>query len=588
MAGIVSAAAGQTSARSESRWGIRHLGTLLGLAWTLRLRGYTRNWKAALGLAFTLLFFILPVSAGAALLTSLGYVALPRPVATQLLFGALLVLYIAWAALPLLQYTVNEGLDVTKLQIYPITRTEQMLTLVLSTLFDLSGLVILGVFAGVVVGWHATPLALLVTLAALVFAYVHTVTLSQLLLAALMGMLRSRRYRDLSIILFVLASTACSFAGQILPRVIDFANPRALPSVQLDSYIWWTPPGMAAEAITQANAGNYLMAGTWLVALLALVPILLVVWARVLDHGITTAETAGAGGGRRSRRRATTTVAGSGAGAAARPVIGAAAQASERRGLISGAALAITGKDLRYFWRDPQMKAALFSSLLVLVFLFVPYFSAGSRNSNGPVGSPFSPEQVFFAPLPALFIALNFSMNAFGYERAGAQTLFLLPVRPLDIFWGKNLAVGLIAGIAGVVATLGIAALTGGWENVPIALAIGLAGVLVVIGCGNVVSVLLPFRVRQMRMGQARFSSDNGCLRGLLSVVTMFVVLVLLLPVAAAIAVPLFAGQQEWLAPALAGSVLYGLLLYQLATRLIAPQVHQRAPDILAVVAREM
>ncbi len=256
---MISAAPTQTPARPESRWGIRHLGTLLGLAWMLRVRGYTRNWKAALGFAFTLLFFILPVAAGAALLTGLGYVALPRPVATQLLFGALLVLYIAWAALPLLQYTVNEGLDVTKLQIYPVTRTEQMLTLVLSTLFDLSGLVILGVFAGVVIGWHATPLALAVTLVALVFAYVHTVTLSQLLLAALMGMLRSRRYRDLSIILFVLVSTTCSFAAQIVPRVIDFANPSALPSVQLDSYIWWTPPGMAAEAITQANAGNYVI-----------------------------------------------------------------------------------------------------------------------------------------------------------------------------------------------------------------------------------------------------------------------------------------------------------------------------------------
>ncbi len=63
---------------------------------------------------------------------------------------------------------------------------------------------------------------------------------------------------------------------------------------------------------------------------------------------------------------------------------------------------------------------------------------------------------------------------------------------------------------------------------------------------------------------------------------------VLLLPVAAAVAVPLIAGQREWLAPTLAGSILYGLLLYQLATRLIAPQVHQRAPEILAVVAREV
>ncbi|HEX6819660.1 MAG TPA: hypothetical protein VF120_14885 [Ktedonobacterales bacterium] len=588
MAGIINPTLPHPAGGGTTRRGsIRHLGTLLGLAWTLRLRGYTRNWRAAIGLAFTLLFFLLPVGAGAALLTGLGYVALPRPAATQLLFGALLVLYIAWAALPLLQYSVNEGLDVTKLQIYPVTRTEQMLTLVLATLFDLTGLVILGVFAGVVIGWHATPLSLAVTLVALVFAYVHTVTLSQLLLAALMGMLRSRRYRDLSIIIFVVMTSACSLSAQILPRVLNFSNPGAVTSLRLDNYVWWTPPGMAAQAITQADAGNYAIAGAWLAALIALVPVLLYIWARVLDRGITTAEMAGAGGSRRTRRRASPTPAPASA-STARPGAIPATQTHARRGLLSGAALAITGKDLHYFWRDPQMKAAVFSSLLVLVYLFIPFFFNSPDRANGFASNPFSPIQVLFAPLPALFITLSFSMNAFGYERAGAQTLFLLPVRPLDIFWGKNLAVATLAGVVGVGATIGIAALTGGWGYVPIALGVGLAGILVVLGCGNVISVLLPFRVRQMRMGQARFSSDNGCLRGLLSFVTMLLVMALLLPVVAAVAIPLFVGEPAWVVPALAGGILYGLLLYQLATRLIAPQVHRRAPDILAVVARDV
>jgi len=584
VAGIVSNPV--TFPPAEARVGpgarVGHIRTLLWLAWKLRLRGYTRSWQQALGLAVMLFLVILPAGAGLGALTAVGYVYLEHPAATQLLFAVLLVLYVAWAALPLLQYTVNEGLDVTKLQMYPVTRTEQMVTLVLSTLFDVTGLILVGAFVGVLIGWHATVAAIAFTVVALGLAYVHIVTLSQLLLAALMGMLRSRRYRDLSIIFFVLVSTACAFIGQLSGPVFRSADFSALASKQVDRYVWWTPPGMAAEAISQADTGNYVVAAGWLVALAGLVPLLMALWVLVLDRGITTAETAGAGGRRSSRR--TTRANGTAVTARGAPV---ASPAAEGRSLLPGPALAIAGKDLRYFWRDPQMKASVLSSLLILVFIFLPYFTQSADRYNGEF-SPFTPIQVFFAPLPALFIALNFSLNAFGYERAGAQTLFLLPVRPLHVFWGKNLAVGTLAGSAALVATLGVAALTGGWGYVPIALALALAAILVVMGCGNVVSVLLPFRVRQMRMGQGSFSSDNGCLRTILSFVTLLVVLTALSPVILGTAIPLMIGQPEWLGIALPAAVLYGALLHQLATRLIAPQMHQRAPEILAVVARDV
>jgi len=194
---------------------------------------------------------------------------------------------------------------------------------------------------------------------------------------------------------------------------------------------------------------------------------------------------------------------------------------------------------------------------------------------------------VFLAPLPALLITLSFSLNAFGYERAGAQTLFLFPVRPLHIFWGKNLAVGAIAGTAGLLATLGVAWLADGWGNVPIAIAAGLAAMLVLMGVGNVTSVLLPFRTRQMRMGENRISSDNGFLRALLQLLALGVAAALLTPVIAAIAVPLLLDQPIWLFLALPAAVAYGALVHQAATRLIAPQFHRRAPEILAVIARE-
>jgi hypothetical protein len=572
--------------------------TLLWLRWKLTLRGYTRNWKQVVGLVFQLIF-LLPVAAGLGLATALGYVYLEHRDAVQLLFAVLAGLWLLWAVLPLLQYTLNEGLDVTKLATYPLTRGEQMVSLVLATLMDFGTIFILALFIAIVVGWHASPLAVVVTILALALAYIHIVGFSQLILAALMGLLASRRYRDLAIIFFALIGVSCSLINQLIAPLWRNLDLGSLQGLQLERYLQWTPPGMAASAIVLADQENYLGAVLWLVVLAVLVPVLLVIWARVLEHGITTAEASAESGGRRGRRRARTSAPSSQgtepAGVAAvatatgqatpTPLDRGVSLAQRRRWLLSGPALAITGKDFRYFWRDPQIKAALLSSLFVLAAVIVPQLAGtGGRRST----EFFVNFSVLFAPLPALIIVLNLSLNAFGLEREGVQTLFLFPVRSLDVFWGKNLAVGTLALAVEVVLTLGLAALTGGWGYVPAALVGGFAATLVMMGCGNVTSVLVPLRVRQMRMGRGSFSSsEGGCLRSIISSGAFFATMALLLPVFAAVLAPLIADQPSWLAISLPLSALYGIALHQIATRLIAPQLHQRAPQILAATVPE-
>src|SRR5262249_8487473 len=233
----------------------------------------------------------------------------------------------------------------------------------------------------------------------------------------------------------------------------------------------------------------------------------------------------------------------------------------------------------------PQIKASLLSSLFILAAIIVPQLTGASGSRGSAFFGNFG---VLFAPLPALIIVLNLSLNAFGLEREGVQTLFLFPVRPLDVFWGKNLAVATVAISAEVVLTLGLAAFTGGWAYVPSALVGGFAATLVMMACGNVTSVLLPLRIRRMRAGSGSFSSsEGGCLRSIISTGAFFVTIVLLLPVVAAVLVPLIADQSSWLAISLPLSALYGIALHQAATRLIAPQLHRRAPQILAATVPE-
>ncbi len=610
MAGVADEAAAEISAQSpmdvarpaRSDFTIRpsHVRTLLWLRWKLTLRGYTRSVRRIISLVL-LMLIMLPFVGFLAFGTTKGYDALPRAAAAQLLFGVVGLLYLIWAALPLLQYTLNEGLDVTKLQTFPLTRGEQMVSLVLSTLMDISTLFLVALYAAVIAGWHATPLATAVTLVALAVAYVHTVGLSQLVLAALMGLLRSRRFRDVSVIVFALMGSACSLASQVISRALSYRDPSELASIHIDRYLQWTPPGMAIRAVVLADQGEYVQALPWLVGALALVPVLLTVWARVLEHGITTAETSGSGSRGRARRRGRLAVASAAgpsvpsqtsaqlsiAGTPSRAIPAVPVQTAEERRWrpLSGAALAIARKDALYLWRDPQLKAVLLSTLLAGAFILVPQLYTGRRAASS-VG--LGENGVLLAAVPTLFFVLSFSLNALGMERQGLQTLFLYPIRPLDVFWGKNLVMGGIAMALQLVFAVVLAVTNGGWINVPVALGIGLAAVLVEMGCGNVTSVLVPFRMRQMRMGDTgSMSSESGFLRGIVSLITMMVTALLLTPVAAAVVIPLVIGHRVLLFATIPAAVLYAAVFHQITTRLIAPRMLTRAPEILAATTRE-
>lgn len=595
MAGVAAAPTTETSrAAARPSYAIRpsHVRTLLWLRLKLTLRGYSRSWQRIVGLVF-LLIFALPLVGGLAVGTAFAYIGLPRSQGIQILFAVVGGLYLLWAALPLLQYSLNEGLDVTKLQIYPLTRGEQMASLVLSTLFDVSTIFLLLLLAAVFVGWHATLVAGIVTVVALAAIYVHVVSLSQLMLAALMGLLRTRRFRDITVIVFALLGSVCSFGSQILSRVLDSFEPTlggpgapGMLSLHLDRYLQWTPPGMAAQAIVLADRGEYLTAVPWLAGSLVLIPAVLAVWAWVLDRGITSAESGGGGKRVRVRRGRGATVAVAETRGAA-PASVSVPSTSRRRPLLPGAVTAIAAKDARYLWRDPQLKAALISVLFATVIVLFP--NIYDPSGRGAAGSFLQgPLTVLFAPLPALLVVLVFAQNALGIERQGLQSLLLLPVRPLDVLLGKNLFAGLFAFGFAVVLTLIRAAMTGGWLYVPVALAAGAAAVLVMLGCGNVTSVLAPMRWRTMRMGDtSSYSSENGCLRSIISMASMAVSGLLLLPVAVAVGLPLIAQHPEWLALTMPLAVIYGVMLHQLATRAIAPVLLRRAPEILAATVRE-
>src|ERR1700730_14027213 len=188
---------------------------LFWLRWKLFQRGFTRD-KTRIITTIIIVVFGLPFYSGIAAGTFLAYRYLPVPANAEVLFLVLTGVYLVWMVLPLLEFTVNEGLDVSKLMLFPLTRPELMVSLLSSTLLDIPMFGLILVFIAVIAGWAVSiPVTLLTIVAVLIF-YTQVVGMSQLVLAVLMRTLQSRRFRDLSIILIALFSSSCYLMQQFV------------------------------------------------------------------------------------------------------------------------------------------------------------------------------------------------------------------------------------------------------------------------------------------------------------------------------------------------------------------------------------
>lgn len=547
---------------------------LFWLRWKMLTRGFTRNPASIIGSIF-LLLFVLAIAGFGAVGSFFAYRLLVAPANAEVLYLVLTGILLMWILLPLLEFTGNEGLDVSKLTLFPLTRMELMASLVFSTLLDIPTIGLVLLLAAVVAGWAVSvPVAILAFVTMLVF-YVQVVGVSQLVLALFMRVLQGRRLRDLSIIIIAVFTSSCYLIQQFVlggTRILHIYD--NLKSASFSPYLQWLPSGYAARSITQAVQGNW---GASLVSLGLLVVtsvLALYLWQLVLERSLSTPEVGGSARTRNRRRQQAVTVA-----ASVQP-----AGASIWGRIISPQITAIARKDLIYFWRDPQLKALMFQSLVyVIVFLVGPLLNPNSDRLGG------SGYVLLITPLVVLLFTVTLSLNTLGLERQGLTTLFLFPVEPQRILWGKNLAV-FVLGLGELVLLVIVGAfLSQAWNLVLPVVIVGLAGMGVTLGCGNFTSVYFPQYMRQMQRGfrATGQGSQAGCLRGVMSLVMMLVTAILLVPVALALGLPIIF-HVEWIwGVTIPLALIYGVAFHQIVTRQVAPRIVERAPEILAITTRE-
>lgn len=586
-----------------------HGDKLRWLAWLrvkILLRGFQRRPST---MVFALIGLIVLLFGGGAL--SLGIFAVfstsSTVAATEVLYLLFSGMLLFWIVLPLLSYSTNEGLDVTKLQLFPLTRLEMMFSLLFSSLFDIWTVFLLLLFIVTIVAWwlHSLALGLMALLVIVVF-YVVMVSISQLILALLMRTLQSRRFRDLSVLIIALFGSSCYLFSHFAFGANSALNLGAeLNQGAFSPYLQWLPSGVAASSLRAAIQGNWGMSFAMFGLLVVICAVALYLWQLVLERSMSASES---GASRKSKRRgqagyqATAPAQASAISvtpASTRPAVEharsdvrAASPARDETDPLKANLLeqlqALVKKELVCFWRDPQLKIRIFQSLFyVVLVIFIPLFSQ-AKGSGNRLEAQYEP---FFAAAVSLLLILILSLNTLGIERQSLTALFLFPIDRRRLLWGKNLAVFLL-GLIELIVLLGACVALGREPQMILpALVMGLAGMGVALGCGNLASVFFPRYQREIgRRGFAGSGSQaqqGGCLNQLMALVALVVTIIVLAPVALGIGIPFFMGNDWSLVVSIPLSLIYGLALYIIFTNLAARRMLATEPEILKATTRE-
>ncbi|HYX51572.1 MAG TPA: hypothetical protein VE843_17625, partial [Ktedonobacteraceae bacterium] len=382
-------------------------------------------------------------------LSYFAYRLLPAPTNSEVLYLVLTAVLLLWIVLPLLEFTANEGLDASKLVLFPLTRAELMASLLFSTLLDIPTIGLVLVLVAVIAGWAVSvPVTLIAIVAMLVF-YVQVVGISQLVLAIFMRILQGRRFRDLSIIIIALVTSSCYLIQQFVlggTRIMHLYD--NLQNASFSPFLKWLPSGLAASSITQAGQGNWGASIASLALLLVTSVLTLYLWQFVLQRSLSASEVGSSARARTKRRQQATVVT---------PTVQPAVVSIWDR-LLPPQVTALTVKELKYFWRDPQLKATIFQSVIyVAIFLVAPLLNPNSSRVGG------AGYVLLIIPMIVILFMLTLSLNTLGLERQSLTTLFLFPVPPQHILWGKNLAVATFGIVELVVLVVAGAFITHAW-----------------------------------------------------------------------------------------------------------------------------
>lgn len=469
-----------------------------------------------------------------------------------------LLLVLGWVLVPLITFAADETLDPTRLSLLPLSERDLVSGLLAASLVGAPAfattLLVLGGSVGFAGRWALVPVAVVAALCELALC----LGTSRAVAASASGLLRSRRGRDLAVLLGVLVAVLAQGVNLGARALDTAAGLSALDSTA--AIVRWTPPGAAARAPVDLATGHWVAGIGELAIALVSVVVVLWWWGHALRHALTTVDSSTQVTVRRDAD----------AGGGDRTVLG---------WTVPARTMAVARRELRYARREPRRRAGWVST--AVFGMIVPVVYAVTDAVPGSVIS-------YWVCATALVVGLQ-SLNQFGLE-GSALWLHVVTTSTardarLDLA-GRNLAHVVIAVPVLAVTSLFIGAFTGDFAPVAGAFGLSLGLYGAALGAGNVMSALVPYAVPERGGTFAGPGPGRGCVVGLIGMGAMAAAVGLCLPLVAVL------GVLAWQWPA--GTALlivlgpaYGAALAAWGRRIGAGRFTDRMPEVLTQVRRD-
>jgi hypothetical protein len=469
-----------------------------------------------------------------------------------------------WALTPLALGGGNR-FEPTRMLLYPVSLAKlfafDFLTDLtsLTAVFVVPSILTLGVGVGLGRGHVAYGLAVSL------FAIAFGLAFSKLLSTGVGALMKSRRTRGetlLALLGGVLGMTG-ALMGQLMPVMERYG-------ARLEG-ARWTPPGAAAYALSRG-----MREGGGADVLLSLLTLGAYAFAFVFAAYRLARRTAlgGGGGGGDSRRRARPVKPSEGD---ARAVGSEVKYAGWRLPLVSPQFSAVFEKELRYAFRNAQLRVIALMAVGLTIVLRMAPVNAGSRRTWGMVSQYAEGAGAVFSVIYIFMLVSPVSTNLFGYDGAGMRALVLSPASRRVILAAKNACVAFVSLIL-VTAGVFVGGLVFGDLNPRTLLFAALTFVTTAAlfaPVGNSLSMRFPVPVRfGKRMNRSGVA-------GLLLVPFFFLLLV---PPAAAVAAAHFARSHAVKYVILAAFALLSVGLYALLLPSQGRKLERRELEILEAV----
>jgi ABC-2 type transport system permease protein len=456
-----------------------------------------------------------------------------------------------WVFGPLLVGGVDDSLDPTRLALLPLRRSELRKGLVIGALLGPLPLGTVITLTGIVVGFHPKSALSAFTVVAVFFALIANLTLSRALSVSLAFAGRSRRGKDLSILLASLGAAALFLGTQSLRFLSDGDKARILKSLR------WLPSGQVAQAVLEIQRGAIAQPLIRLSALAIICALGFTIWLRGIDRLLVDPD-------------------------AIRHV--AANRSSDVHSVVPNAlrrwvkhpTVVLASKELRYLARSPQRRSSLIISIVIgTVFALLQSMRFATSNPNA----------VFGAVVAALF-GVHATNNVLGTDAASLWMEQTAGVRLKDQLIARSAAACPNLLIPVVLAALVLATMSGGWKQFVVLCAATLALIGLPLGVGSVISVVAPFNQPDSSNPHSNKRANNGKsgLISLLAVVGIAAVVVGAAPPFAAMAIAWILGSKIFLALAIVLTVPYSAFCWWLGVKLAMRFVRDRETELLSSI----